>query len=872
MRFRWLSAAFVAAGLVPSAVVAQSDAELDFLFGTESESPAPSPAPAAAEADVAPAPEAAVTEPASAAEPVADTVAVEPLRSEQQDTLQEPAARPRSRLVEEIVVTAQKREENIQDVPITISAFSGAALDAKGIGTAQALAQSIPGVTYGESVNFSIIYVRGVGTEAFLPDSDLSVAMYLDGIYFPFANGLSQSFGAVERVEVLKGPQGTLFGRNSTGGAFSITSRKPEFEPEGSFAVGYNSLDQWQTRAYGNLPITDTFAANVSLTYNPGENYYEGTRGVVGGGVEPLPKEVERGARVRLRWNPSDWMDMTLTGIKHSKTGMASTAMPNVHPSTLTRLLAGLTGNGDSLDRSNEYSVNVDIPGYFSLDSEVVYGQIDLSPDWFNVKLLVGQQDILTDNYYDFDGSRAPFITFDARGQFADIFTAEVQFISNGEWGPDWLEWVGGIFYLDQSSGFPKNRLSVGDLDLSSGTILGLIPIPPALSNLLTRIGNQIGVIPDGVSLGLVSLLDTESTAYFGQATTHFTDWMHLTLGGRYQTETRSVVESSVGTVGIDGSVTTLLQFRRPVQDSSNFSPRVVLGFTPWDETLLYGSWSKGFKSGTFNTVNVYTNPAYVEPEEVTTYELGVKTDFWDRQLRFNGAAFQNQIKNQQVQVISLLAGGAVALENAGEVKINGAEFDLTYNPHWNDGLVVSLSLTWLDAKYESYTGASSFIDVSAGSILDSVGLGRLNGLLGSIGLDALTETSVIEGIYNFGTGDYTGNRTVRTPEWSGNLGFNQIIGLGNGDLEIGASLFYSSDMYFQAQNHAKAYQDAYYVVDAQISYLHNPSNVRVTVLGKNLNDARYAMTQFHTDAGVQEYLAPPRHWGVRLDWTFGGA
>ncbi len=842
MRFRWLSAAFVAAGLVPSAVVAQSDAELDFLFGTESESPAPSPtpAPATAEPEVAPpAPEAAAAEPATAPEAVADTVAVEPLRDQQQDTLQEPAARPRSRLVEEIIVTAQKREENVQDIPITISAFSGAALDAKGIDSAQALAQSIPGVTYGETVNFSIIYIRGVGTEAFLPDSDLSVAMYLDGIYFPFANGLSQSFGAVERVEVLKGPQGTLFGRNSTGGAFSITSKQPEFEPEASFAVGYNSLDQWQSRAYGNLPLSDTLAANVSLTYNPGDNYYEGTRGVPGGGTEPLPREVERGARVRVRWNPSEWFDLTMTGIKHSKNGMGSTAMPNIEPSLLTRTLGTLLAK--PYRDPGDYRVDVDVPGYFSLDSEVVYGQLDLRPKWFNVKVLAAQQDIKTDNYYDFDGTNVPFITFDARDQFADIFTGEIQFISNGEWGPEWLEWVGGIFYLDQSSGFPKNRLSAADLDLSSGTILGLIPVPAGLTNLLTRIAQATNLpIPDGVSLGLVSLLDTESTAYFGQVTTHFTDWMHLTLGGRYQTETRQVVESSIGTVGLDGGVDTLLQFRRPRQDDSNFSPRVVLGFNPVDGTLLYGSWSKGFKSGTFNTVNVYTNPKYVEPETVTTFEVGVKTDFYDGQFRFNGAAFQNQIENQQVQLISLLAGGAVQLENAAEVKINGAEFDLTYNPFWNDGLVLSLSLTWLDSKYEAYPNASAFLPGS--------------------------------GLFNFGTGDFTGNRTVRTPEWSGNFGFNQIIGVGNGDLEIGASVFFSGDLYFQAQNHAPSYQDSYYVVDVQLSYLHHPSNMRVTLLGKNLSDERYAMTQFHTDAGVQEFLAPPRHWGVRFDWSFGGA
>jgi iron complex outermembrane recepter protein len=308
----------------------------------------------------------------------ADPLDTIPVPEQEEAEAVEPAApaRGRSRLVEEIVVTAQKREEDIQDVPISISAFTGESLDAKGITDPKTLAQSIPGVTYGETVNFSIIYVRGVGTDAFLPDSDLSVAMYMDGIYFPFANGLSQTFGAIERVEVLKGPQGTLFGRNATGGAFNITTKTPEFEPAFSFSTGYGKFDQFNSRVYGNIPLTDSLAANVSLTYNTGDNYYSGTRGDVNSTAgRPLPTESEKGARLKLRWNPSEWFDLTVTGLKHEKDGLASSAMPNIAPSTATSTLYLLT-NGEPYEVPPEYRVDVDVPSYFALDNEVVYGLV----------------------------------------------------------------------------------------------------------------------------------------------------------------------------------------------------------------------------------------------------------------------------------------------------------------------------------------------------------------------------------------------------------------------------------------------------------------------------------------------------------------
>lgn len=169
-----------------------------------------------------------------------------------------------SRLIEEVVVTAQKREENLQDVPISVAAFTGDELEARGVNDPTALAAITPGLTYNNLVGYSLIYIRGVGSDAFEPTADQSVATYIDGVYLPFAHGLAQEFVKLERIEVLKGPQGTLFGRNATGGAINIITRKPtdalEIDLDGTLA----KFSDREAKAFISGPIFDTLKGSIS--------------------------------------------------------------------------------------------------------------------------------------------------------------------------------------------------------------------------------------------------------------------------------------------------------------------------------------------------------------------------------------------------------------------------------------------------------------------------------------------------------------------------------------------------------------------------------------------------------------------------------
>jgi len=846
-----------AAAVAEPFATAESDASLDA-------------APVAAEADAGAAAPEATADAGGEPQPYPDTIQV---ADEPPPVPEDTPLGPQNRLTAEVIVTAQKREENMQRVPISISAFSADALDAKGITDPKALAQATPGMYYGQTVNFAVIYIRGVGSDAFLPDSDPSIATYIDGIYYPFANGASQAFGAVERVEVLKGPQGTLFGRNSTGGAINTITKSPGQTFEASMLASYESFDDMKLRGYINVPLTDSLAASMSVVHNETDGYYKGTinnpamplLGLGGNGdaatARSLPGTTENAARLKLKWDILDNLDLNLAGFIDLTQGLSSSLMPNVDPSNVIQGLLNTVYGVDAY-KSGHYHADSDTPGYFRSNNKVVYGQLNYRPEWFDVKLLGSHQKIVADNYFDFDGTRVPFIEFGAPGQFAKVTTGELQLVSKpGGILPDWLDGIVGLYYFDSKSGFPDNRLSVLG-GISNGEILGF-PLPGGLVNLLTdsfltdflhSLNLPVG-IPNGVDVSLHDQLGTKSWAAYTQETVHFTDSLSFTAGMRYQQEKRTVIQSDVLLINTDGSTTKIsyvppLPTQRPHKKSHNISPKFVLNYDFTDDIMAYVSWTKGYKSGTFKTVNVYTQPQYVRPETVETTEVGFKSSFMHGALRFNAAAFQNKIHDMQVQFISVLGGGVAQLENAPGARIRGAEFDVQWTPFTkvDPGLVVTGGLTYLKGIFTDYPKGSGygFLTPNDGIFFGTLPLGIETGK------------------------DFTGNKITRTPKLSGTFGLNQLIdNVGNGNLELAANVYFNSGFYYLAQNSPTSKQDSYYVLNASLSYFYEPWRLRTTLFGSNLNDERYTYSKFILDTGTLEYLAPPRTFGIRLGVDF---
>jgi len=325
-----------------------------------------------------------------------------------------------NRLLEEVMVTAQKRSEDAQDVPISLQAFSADKLDARGVFNQNDLQFITPALEIGQQVSYTTVFLRGVGTDAFLT-ADPSVATYIDGIYFPFAQGLAQDFGAVERIEVLKGPQGTLFGRNATGGALSIISKKPDFEEfYGDFQATWSEYPDEHYRLHLNIPITDELAVSVSGLVSSTEFYITGTAD-----GRKLPKDEDEGLRVKVRWAPTENLDITLSAFKLDREGAGSNFTLNRN---LTELAESL-----QMEANGTYEGKVDGRTYNQLDNEVIYGELIYYTDYFDFKLLASDQYIDTAGRLDFDGTDTPVISFSPKKNFADVQTAEVQFISNAD-------------------------------------------------------------------------------------------------------------------------------------------------------------------------------------------------------------------------------------------------------------------------------------------------------------------------------------------------------------------------------------------------------------------------------------------------------
>jgi iron complex outermembrane receptor protein len=244
-----------------------------------------------------------------------------------------------NRMIEEVMVVAQKREEKMQDIPISVQAFSENRLEAMGITSIADLQLVAPGMNYTETSGFGIIYIRGVGSDTFLM-GDPNVATYLDGVYLPFAVGQNQELFGIEQIEVLKGPQGTLFGRGANGGAINIMTKSPSLtEPRVQLEAGYDSLNTAQTKAYFSYPLSDSLAMSISTSYKSGNHWYNKESRA---GGEILPQVSSQAMRLKVLWTPVDELELIFSYMRSLEQGTSSGLQGNSEPSLLARAV-GIT-------------------------------------------------------------------------------------------------------------------------------------------------------------------------------------------------------------------------------------------------------------------------------------------------------------------------------------------------------------------------------------------------------------------------------------------------------------------------------------------------------------------------------------------------
>ncbi|MGQ0698453.1 MAG: TonB-dependent receptor [Panacagrimonas sp.] len=794
------------------------------------------------------------TEPDSA---LLDTIPVAP-QSDAELAEEAPAPGSSSRLVEEIVVTAQKREENIRDVPIAITAYSADKLEALGIQSAQDLERITPGLTVTNAGGFNLVYLRGVGTDAFLPGADPSVPFYVDGVALLGGQGTSDTLGRVRRVEVLKGPQGTLFGRNATGGAVNIITPDPDDVFTGDASAEFGNYGATKLLGYVNVPILDGLAASLSGYNQEQDNFY------VNDGIGGIPDVYSRGGRAKLRWQATEDFRITLAGSYQDTSGNGGLNFENTRVAPLLSLLV-------PEDPKADRRVNTDSFSGATFNSTLLSVTLDWALSGVDAKL-IGSDQVLDSEFVqaDFDKSFLPIVNIESLKQVNEQRTLELQFLSNEETPfSENFEWVAGLFYLDSSGGYdpiqfeiaPNALAAIGNELAGSAGAEALSILESRLSTLLLPLGVDLA---NGIRVLNAGLLVSTAYSAYVQGTFHLAETLDLTTGLRFQREERDLERSRLAIPNPNGGEIVIRRDSVPTLDTDQLSPRIALKWQPFsDDSQIYASWARAFKSPTYNTVNllgglpvtiggvlegelVAPEIRPVKEEKVETYELGIKTDFFDGNLNLNAAVFYTEQTDLLTGFVALLSGGVVTYDNAPGAEIKGAEADFLWvpMPDANPGLVVTGAVSFLDAKYTDYPNGKGFDETTGLAFGDG-------------GTEPLPAR------------DFKGNRIVRTPEYTYNIGLSQTFDIFSGSLELGADVNYNDGFFFLPQNSELYAREANTLVNARVTYFYTPWDLELGAFCNNLSDEEYNEIVFVDDFGRNQILNSPRTYGLRAKWAF---
>lgn len=549
--------------------------------------------------------------------------------------------------VEEIIVTAQRREQKLQDVPIAVSVLSANTLAASGVGATDALLAVTPGLVATRQLKGSTPFIRGLGTQSTAPGIESPVAQYVDGVYYMSPAGNIFSFNNIERVEVLKGPQGTLFGRNTTGGLIHVVTRDPSADETVQGSLNYGNYNTVEGAIYASGG-SDTLAADLAayLIHNTGF----GRNLTVGGQVNKLD---EVAVRSKILWRPGATTRLTLSG-DYSRNDSDIGATRNI--------VAGSLG----LTAKPMIGTIYDTQSGFLPDTKTDYWGVSLKAEQdlgdFSLQSITAYRDIDSLNHFDQDAVPLNAADVNARETAA---TFQQELLLTGKIGR--LNLTTGLFYFHANSKYDP---------------LGVKGVSPT-SNTDTFPTQKL-----------------DSYAAFADGTFAVTDTTNLSAGIRYTVDERSFVAFTLATAGHPSPVGTVLVNQPPVKATfKKATYRVVLDQRLAPDVMLYASYNTGFKAGVFNP-SVITQPA-IRPENAKAFEAGLKSEFFDHALRLNLSAFHNIVTGIQLTRQTL---GAQTIFNAARGRIDGLEIETIVVPRMSHGrLQLGANLSIVDAKYTSF-------------------------------------------------------------------------------------------------------------------------------------------------------------------------
>ena len=744
--------------------------------------------------------------------------------------------------LEVIEVTASKRVENLQSAAVAVTAFTADAIEEAGIYNMHDVAALTPslGSTEARSPFQSRLSIRGIGTAQNDPALEPSVGMFVDGIFLG-RSGLGMSdLTDIERIEVLQGPQGTLYGKNTNAGAISIITKRPDLDQFEGFAevsVGNYGMNKVTLAATG--PLSDTLAYRVSGNVHQRDGYYDNLSG-----VDPSDAD-DWNVQGKLLWEPNVALSILLTGSHVSRDSHCCGT--DVTLSDEVQQVLTLQGLPQGKNDPYDYDIANDTESAFEMESDTFSLHIDYDLGWglFTAISSFNEYEYFTRS--DADGSQLDIIRNLGEDFSGDSFSQEFRLdaILN-----DSIDYQIGLFYYDQTSQRGDggiNRVLGDDFLTIAGQILptldinhpqlGLISVPAKFS--------LPAIAQPGDSIGGKNVWQSETLAAFGQITWHATENLHLNAGLRWTDEEKEAelltetYSSANGIVTIPRppqlggplhiplppalAVPFVSRLATPInttldRNSQNTDWLLKIAYDLDNNNMIYTSASTGTKSGNFNGVSGTPNQREFEDEKTLSYELGLKSTLLDSTLRINSAVFYTEIEDYQFLEVAPLGG--LLVSNEGEVVVSGADISLEALPLEN--LTLTAGLLYMD-KYEVTAGPSK------------------------------------------------GKTLPFTADFSGNLGATLVFQVADGMLYMRGDYIFMGD---HATNNANNLRDAdtddRQVFNAKIGWRNDDWNV--SIWAKNLNGDEYASVTNapQSFSGNAAYiLSPPKTFGATVRYNF---
>jgi len=746
-------------------------------------------------------------------------------------------------LLEEVIVTAQKREQSLQDVPVSVNVIAGDDIAKSGIGNFEELSSQVPNLSINEGPMGMKIFIRGLGSGA-NQGFEQSVGLFIDGVYAGRDRQFQAAFMDVGAVEVLRGPQGTLFGKNTIAGAMTVTSAKPSDEFEASLKTTFEPrYESYSTEGVVSGAIADNLMGRLAFTHSESGGYMENTALDT---TEPVSRTTA--ARGTLLWQPTDELEV----LAKYENGHSRTSGSN-YKVDAPGSWADLLGAGDSQYQANDASKrSTSTPESKDTNSESVTLNVNYSLGEYELTSITGYSEYQYEDILDADQTSYEVLNASLNQDFHQ-WSQEIRLTS--PLGSD-VDFITGLFY--QSTDL--HHIKRGNLNISdySATDPILAFVPASQSD--TEFDQQ-----------------SETYAVFGSLTWHVNDVLHLTGGLRYTVEEKQANRdlsfndyesatpladvyspsaapiSGLGLNEYDIAVLGLHQvsmYEHQVEGerrAEDVSPAVKVQYDLFEDVMLYASISKAFKSGGFSEAGLQgddpgeyaTSPTAFDfdEEEALSFEIGGKTTLLDGAAKLNFALYRTEYSDLQV---SSFQGDVFVVGNAAEAISQGLEMDGTVR--LSESLFVNASLAYLDATYGEYKNASC----TAAQLSASVG-----------GCSQ----------------DLSGQALTNAPEWSANISMDHMMPIGDKlELRSHLNLVYTDEQYTATDLDANSLEEAHTTLNARLAIGDQSGNWELALVGKNLTNEEirsWTNDLFYLEDALFSYVEPPRTLALQFNVNY---